>query len=64
MITTCNDTYKFAAYLYSILQEFTVDSKVMVTNHPEALKKLNAWRTNFDKIMKGSAFAAYELHTP
>ena len=56
MITTCNDTYKFAAYLYSILQEFTVDSKVMVTNHPEA--------TNFDKIMKGSAFAAYELHTP
>ena len=25
----CNDNYKFAAYPHSILQEFTVDSKVM-----------------------------------
>ena len=27
----CNDTYKFVAYPYSILQEFAVDNKVMVT---------------------------------
>jgi len=44
-----NDTYKFAAYLYSILQEFTIDSKMMVPNHPEAVRKLNVWRTDFDK---------------
>ena len=31
-IAICNDTYKFVAYQYSILQEFTVDNKVMVTS--------------------------------
>ena len=45
-IAICNNNYKFAAYSYSILQEFVVDSKVMVTNHTEAVKKLHAWRTN------------------
>jgi len=30
-IAICNDTYKFVAYPYSILQEFAVDNKVMVT---------------------------------
>jgi len=63
-IAICNDTYKFVVYLYSILQEFTVDNKVMVTSHPEAVRKLHAWRTDFDKILKRSAFIAYELHTP
>jgi len=38
----CNDTYKLVAYLYSILQEFTVDNKVMVTSNPEAVRKLYA----------------------
>ena len=41
-IAICNDTYKFAVYSYSILQEFTVDSKVMVTDRSETVKKLNA----------------------
>ena len=34
LIAICNNTYKFAAYPYSILQEFTVNNKVMVTSHP------------------------------
>jgi len=63
-IETCNDTYKFVAYLYSILQEFAVDSKVMVTNHPETVKKLNAWCTDFDKILKRSISIAYKLQAP
>ena len=58
-IAICNDTYKFVAYSYSILQEFTVDSKVMVTSHPKA-RKLLAWRAYFDRILK-SASIAYEL---
>ena len=41
-IAICNNTYKFAAYPYSILQEFVVDSKVMVPSHPQAVRKLNA----------------------
>ena len=32
LIAICNNTYKFAAYPYSILQEFTVDNRVMVTS--------------------------------
>jgi len=63
-IAICNDTYKFAAYLYSILQEFAVDSKVMVMSHPEAVGKLHVWRAYIDRFLKRSAFIAYELNTP
>jgi len=42
LIATGNDTYKFVAFLYSILQEFIVDNKVMVTSHLEAVRKLHA----------------------
>jgi len=41
-IAICNDTYKFTTNLYSIWQEFAVDNKVMITNHLETVKKLNA----------------------
>ena len=34
-IAIYSDTYKFFAYPHNILEEFTVDSKVMVTSHPE-----------------------------
>ena len=64
MIAICNDTYKFVAYPYSILQKFAVDNKVMVTSHLEAVRKLHAWRTDFDRILKRSAFIAYELDIP
>ena len=51
-IAICNDTYKFNAHPYNILQEFTVGSKVMITSHPEVVRKLHAWRTYFDRILK------------
>jgi len=41
-IAICNDTYKFDAHPFSISQEFAVDSKVMVTSHLEAVRKLHA----------------------
>jgi len=62
-IAIYNDTYKFAAYSYSILQEFTVDSKLMVMSHPEAVRKLHALRTYFDRILKRSASITYKLNT-
>jgi len=62
-ITIYNDIYKFAAYPYSTLQEFAVDNKVTVTSHPEAVRKLHAWRTDFDKILKRSAAITYEVNT-
>ena len=34
-ITICNDNYKFVAYPYSILQEFTVKNVVMIMIHSE-----------------------------
>ena len=51
-IAICNNTYKFDAYPYSILQEFAVDNKVMVTSHPKAVRKWHAWRTDFNRILK------------
>ena len=49
---------------YTILQEFAVDNKVMVTSHHEAIKKLHAWRTNFDRILKRSTSIVYKLNSP
>ena len=60
----CNDTYKIIAYPYNILREFTVNNKVKVTSYLEAVRKLHAWRTYLDKILKRSASIAYELYTP
>ena len=48
-IAICNNTHKFVAYPYSTLQEFVVDNKVMVTSRCKAVRKLNVWRTDFDK---------------
>jgi len=63
MVAIYNNTYEFTAYPYSILQKFTVDNKVMVMSHPEAVRKLHAWHTDFDRVLKRSAFIAYELNT-
>jgi len=48
-IAICNDNYKFAAYLYSIVHEFAIDNKVIVTSYSETVRKLHAWC----KISKG-----------
>jgi len=63
-IGICNDTYKFAAYPYSILNEFVIDSKVMVSSHLEAVRKLHAWRTDFDKSLNRRASITYESNNP
>ena len=60
-IAICNDTHKFALYPYSTLQKFVVDDKVMVTSHSEAVRKLHAWRKDFDRALKRIASIAYEL---
>jgi len=60
-IAICNDTYKFVVYLYITLQEFAVDNKVMITSRSEAVRKLHAWRKDFDRTLKRIAFIAYEL---
>jgi len=60
LIAICNDTYKFVAYSYSSLQKFIVDNKMMVTSYSEVVRKLHAWHTDFDRILK-SASIAYEL---
>jgi len=63
-IIICNDTHKFTAYLYSTLQEFVVDNKVMVTSRCEAVRKLHAWHKDFNRALKRIAFIAYELDSP
>ena len=46
------------------MQKFAFDNKVIVTSHPEAMRKLHAWRTDFDRILKRSASIAYGLDSP
>ena len=36
----------------------------MVPSHPEAVRNLHAWGTDFDKSLKRSVFIAYELNSP
>jgi len=60
-IAICNDKYKFVAYSYSILQEFAVDNKMVVTSHSETVRKLHAWRTNSKMILKKIVSITYEL---
>ena len=44
--------YKFSIYLYSMLQEFTVDSEVIVTSHPEIVRRSHAWCTGSPGVLK------------
>ena len=37
---------------------------MIVLSHPEAVRKLHAWRTNFDRILKRSVSIAHQLYTP
>jgi len=59
--TIYDDTHKFAAYPYSTLQEFAVDNKVMVTSRCETVRKLYAWRKDFDRALKRIVSIACEL---
>ena len=61
-IAICNDTYKFITFPYNILQEFAVENKVMVTSHPEVVRKLHTECKDFDRILKRSIFIAYKLN--
>ena len=63
-ITICSDIYKFAANPYGIWQEFAVDNKMMFTSHPVAVRKLHAWRTDFDKALKRVTSVTYESNSP
>ena len=63
-IAICNNTHKFATYPYSTLQEFAVDNTVMVTSCCETVRKLHAWRKDFDRALKRIASIACELDSP
>ena len=60
-LANCDKNYKFAAYQYSILQEFVLDNKVIVTRYLETVRKLHIWRTGSDRILKRSASVTYEF---
>ena len=56
-IAICNGDYKFAAYTYSILQEFAVDDEVMVMVHferfpPGTVRKLHARHTCSYRVLR------------
>jgi len=38
-LTNCDKNYKFSVYPYNMLQEFIIDSEVIVTSHPEIVRK-------------------------
>ena len=42
-LINCNDNYKFSVCPYSVLQEFVVDSEMIVTSYSEIVRKLHAW---------------------
>jgi len=44
-LANCDENYNFSVYPYSMLQEFVVDSEVIITSHPEIVRKSHVWRT-------------------
>ena len=60
-LVNCNDNYKISACLYSVLQEFVVDAEVIVTSHSGIPRKLHAWCTCFDRVLKRSDSITDEL---
>ena len=38
-LVNCDDKYKFSVYPYSMLQKFTIDSELIITSHPEIVRK-------------------------
>jgi len=47
-----------------MLQEFVVDSEVIVTSYPEIVKKSHAWRTSFLRVLRMLALMIDELDIP
>ena len=41
-LVNCDENFKFFVYPYSMLQEFAVDSEMIVTSHPEIVRKSHA----------------------
>ena len=60
-MTNDNNKYKFFACPYSVLQEFAVDSEVIITSQSEIVRKLHVWYTGPYKVLKRSAFITDEL---
>jgi len=38
-LTNCDENYKIYAYPYDIMEEFAVDNEVIITSHPEIVRK-------------------------
>ena len=63
-LANCDDKYKFSVYPYSMLQEFAVDSEVIVTSQPEIVRKSHSWRTGFLRVLRRVALMTDELDIP
>jgi len=51
-LANCNEKCKFSACPYNVLQDFTVDSEVTKTSHSKIARKLHAWCTCPDRVLK------------
>ena len=63
-LINCNDNYRFSVCPHSVLQEFAVDNKVIVKSHSIIVRKMHAWCTSLDRVLKRSAFITDELDIP
>ena len=59
-----NDNYKFSACPYSASQEFIVEIEVMITSHPEIVRKNHVRHMDSFKVLKIFAFITDELNIP
>ena len=51
-LANCNEKCKFSTCPYNVLQDFTVDSEVTKTSHSKIARKLHAWCTCPDRVLK------------
>jgi len=60
-LANCDENYKFYVYLYSMLQEFAVESEVIVTSHSEIVRKSHACRTGSPRVLRMVVLMTDEL---
>ena len=49
-------------HTHIVFAGFTVDNKVIVTSHSETVRKLHAWCTDSERILKKIASITYEFN--
>ena len=59
-----NDNYKFSACSNSVLQEFVVETEVMIISHPEVVRGIHVRHIDSSKVLQRITSVTHALEIP